>query len=887
MSGKAVLAAMVLLISAAVPQSLPGQSWLGVLTPSRATDWSSAGAGTMPTRTPCSTQPSLTAGSGSASANSTAINNAVKACAGYQVNIPAGTWYAAGINLMTNNVTLLGAGADQTTVIMTAREGCGGFFGLVCLWNNDGNYIGGPTNTANWTQGYPAGTQNITLDKYTNLKVGMLLALDQLNDTYNVQGTTTCAVVSGTPIVTANIGGFVRNPVAVTAQGFSSTGFNTPTSGAGAGAYPGPGGYAVTGFTSNTVSYSLAPATSCPAASATGGTLTLDDGSFTVTNDGTFAAVNTAGNNPGRPGNGPPCAAPAAGGGGLQCRSSLQWVTVTACGATAPGKACTSGSITISPGVRDPHIRTDRSPGAWWGTNLPVSGVVFGNLTLDGSQVAAGGTNNISCYNCSLNWITGVRSYEAQSIHLVFWQGTRNTAVSNYFYGIQGHGGSATQSYATDMYSGSSDNLIANNIYQHVAVSMQNEGGMGNVYYYNWCIDNDNSAAPNFPLGDYIQHAAGTMFNLTEGNECAHVMLDNFHGSNGGMWTSYRNLWRGWEPGYIWQTSALQATTGSRNWNMIASVLGAKGTHTSYLWSSYTWPCNSAQCGSPYLPNGAASAVLNVGLSGLENSRIYTLNCNNYCPIDDTSMDLPSQSSQGTGMAWGNIDVATGVNSPRFCGNSSDSGWSAVCASKSEVPTQISQFAAQMPTLGDTAAGQGALPASFFGCATFNTFAQTPWGTGSCPSIGPDIAGGNVPNYGGHAYYVPSAIAFQNLPIDQNYSVTSGVTGASCANVSGVPTATLTIGSQAANLDLSTVIVVTGMNPSGYNTPAGNLTQISATTGTTVSYAVASCPGTFVSGGSAVAPVVLSFNASNDYAPSGSTNAGGPPPPTGLTGTVQ
>jgi hypothetical protein len=373
------------------------------------------------------------------------------------------------------------------------------------------------------------------------------------------------------------------------------------------------------------------------------------------------------------------------------------------------------------------------------------------------------------------------------------------------------------------------------------------------------------------------------MFNLTEGNECNHVMLDNFHGSNGSMWTSFRNLWRGAEPGQIWQTSPLQAATGSRNWNLIASVLGLTGTHTSYLWPSYTWPCTSTECNNPYLPNGAASGILNVGLSGLENSRIYTLNCGPYCPIDDAAMDLPSEAPQGTGMAWGNVDVVTGVNNPRFCGNSSDTGWSSICGSASEVPTGISQYAASLPTLGDTSAGQGALPASFFGCTFFATFAKTPWGTGTCPSMGPDVTGGNIPNYGGHAFYNPAAIAFQNLSVDPNYSVTSSVSGASCTTVNGVPTATLTIGSQAASLDLATVIVVSGMSPSGYNTPTNHLTQISATTGTTVSYAVSSCPGAYVSGGSAIAPTVFSFNANNSYS---GIAAGAPAPPTNLKVTL-
>ena len=75
------------------------QNWSPFLDPSRAVDWTSAGF-TIPNYTAnCATQPSLATGSGAASANATAIQNALNSCDATHnvVNIPAGTFYTVGI----------------------------------------------------------------------------------------------------------------------------------------------------------------------------------------------------------------------------------------------------------------------------------------------------------------------------------------------------------------------------------------------------------------------------------------------------------------------------------------------------------------------------------------------------------------------------------------------------------------------------------------------------------------------------------------------------------------------------------------------------------------------------------------------------------------------
>jgi hypothetical protein len=104
-----------------------GQSWSGILAPSRATDWSQAGLPatfpngettpnpwTPPTRTKCVTSQCNTVSGGNVTAStiSAAISSAP---AGTYVLIPAGTFSLGGnLNITASNVTLRGSGAAST-----------------------------------------------------------------------------------------------------------------------------------------------------------------------------------------------------------------------------------------------------------------------------------------------------------------------------------------------------------------------------------------------------------------------------------------------------------------------------------------------------------------------------------------------------------------------------------------------------------------------------------------------------------------------------------------------------------------------------------------------------------------------------------------------------
>jgi hypothetical protein len=182
--------------------SAQAQNWSTFLDSSRAVDWSSTGF-TIPNYTVnCATQPTLLTGSGNASANTTAIQNALASCDATHnvVNLPAGTYYVAGITIPGSKQVLRGAGANQTDLIFTASAACNGFNGGICMYNPASVYDGAtfvlPPSGAqqcSWTAGYSKGTTSITLNSCGGPPpVNSLLILDQANDSTDTSGVYLC-----------------------------------------------------------------------------------------------------------------------------------------------------------------------------------------------------------------------------------------------------------------------------------------------------------------------------------------------------------------------------------------------------------------------------------------------------------------------------------------------------------------------------------------------------------------------------------------------------------------------------------------------------------------------------------------------------------------------
>lgn len=159
-----------------IPSVSHAQAWSGILNPSRAIDWSTAGIpGGIPSRTTaCATLNASTYGNGSSDATS-AINSELSRCSsGQYVSLSAGTFLINGNVHVPSNVTLRGAGANQT-ILQAHNSGA-----VISL--GTGSVTFGQTNAIPIVGGTSAGSTSITLASASGVSVGSYLVIDQLND---------------------------------------------------------------------------------------------------------------------------------------------------------------------------------------------------------------------------------------------------------------------------------------------------------------------------------------------------------------------------------------------------------------------------------------------------------------------------------------------------------------------------------------------------------------------------------------------------------------------------------------------------------------------------------------------------------------------------------
>lgn len=390
--------------------------------------------------------------------------------------------------------------------------------------------------------------------------------------------------------------------------------------------------------------------------------------------------------------------------------SQLQVVKVTAGCATK----CTGAgpfTLTITPGLYGLNWTSSKNTYAWW-PNPMIQYAGVENMTLDlaNSGLSDNGSA-VNFYNAANSWATGISVLHGSRAGMWVFEGAHNTIQNNYFYQTID---SASQSYGIEV-DLASDNLIRNNIMQQVTAPMMGGAQFGNVWAYNFGIYNYQTASANCMYPVDISHDAGAEYNLYEGNFLENIEADDVHGSNG-LNTLFRNVLPGYELGKTCATIAVDLDPYMRDENIVGNVLGTPGITVNYDDFSFPNPPDqNTQAGMVYIldqPHGGVG------------------------PDIVTSQTL---------LRWGNYDNVSGT--VRWCGNSSDTGWSTTCklngVSKSEIPTSgvgSPSYANAVPTLGDTGAGQGAMPASFI-----YSSAPSWWPSGKAwPPSGPDVTNGNL-----------------------------------------------------------------------------------------------------------------------------------------------
>src|SRR2546426_1144751 len=165
-------------------------------------------------------------------------------------------------------------------------------------------------------------------------------------------------------------------------------------------------------------------------------------------------------------------------------------------------------------------------------------------LILDQVDDTVDGGGGINIQNAMECWITGVRSVKVappggpgggrNHVWLTMTRG--NEIRSNYFYGSGGQ----SQSYGIEWYPGS-DNLVENNIFQHVTSPMLVGTGSGDVLTYNFAIDDlYTPGGGGWMQPNYAGHNGGDAMLLIEGNDGLGAGTDNIHGTHHFL-TFFRN----------------------------------------------------------------------------------------------------------------------------------------------------------------------------------------------------------------------------------------------------------------------------------------------------------------------------------------------------------
>jgi hypothetical protein len=374
--------------------------------------------------------------------------------------------------------------------------------------------------------------------------------------------------------------------------------------------------------------------------------------------------------------------------------------------------------VTIAQPIQMPNWRTGQDPEAMW-VNDARTGDGVEDLSIDLTAAPDGGGNqgNIVLLNATDSWVKGVRSVQADRNHVWVYQSTRITVRDNYLWGSFN---GISQSYGVELF-GSTGILVENNITEHnTAPYIINGSDAGSVFGYNFSIDNFRADVTSLMSSTIHIHEVGTSYALVEGNQGLGLMFDDWHGTTHFM-TLFRNHMFGDiynNPAKTGQTQTITMAAFSRFFNIVGNVLGRTGYYTTYE------PSGTIGCGSLYI----------------------------YCIGDTVASGGPTDAGVKPNiMRWGNYDTVTATS--RF--------------EASEIPSGAAFFANAVPS-------SQVLPSSLYLSAKPDWFQAITW-----PPIGPDVTGGDITGYAGHAYKIPARVCYESLSDDPGYATTVRIFNAS------------------------------------------------------------------------------------------------------------
>jgi hypothetical protein len=420
---------------------------------------------------------------------------------------------------------------------------------------------------------------------------------------------------------------------------------------------------------------------------------------------------------------------------GLHRSNRAQEDVVVATSCTATTGTCTTGTgpytLTLQNPISWPGWTAGQNPQAWWGSST-ITNAGVEDFGIDDSTLGQRGVSFLTAYQC---WAKGITTTTTNYYSVFNYITSHNVVRDSYFYWTY------TASQESYGIGGGlvGDLLMENNIMQGITDPINFDSQCSRcVAGYNFALNQyDTTSAYMFPMVSF--HSAGVSDVLLEGNIGSQADPDNIWGTHT-LSTEFRNYFNGYESNNgtmpTDNTEPMHLAAFSRYFNLIGNVLGNPLHHTTY--QCLPSAASTSQCSD--VATGKWTHVYDLGWSGNTHGKIA---------VGGSPNDLLTAS---TTMRWGNYDVVT--KAVRWCGGSSDTGFSSTCGSASEIPTSDSYYPNSIPTVGDTGAGMSRLPSSFYNgvigqfasCGTGISYWKNPT-TGTCPPyppIGPDVSGGSL-----------------------------------------------------------------------------------------------------------------------------------------------
>jgi hypothetical protein len=514
------------------------------------------------------------------------------------------------------------------------------------------------------------------------------------------------------------------------------------------------------------------------------------------------------------------------GGNVIPGQSQTQLVSVTNISGT---------SITISPAIYAPQWSSGKSPQMSFSSSLPLNGFGLENLTVDTSSVPSSSQNAamIQFVWATNSWVKNVSMINSTSgaFHKHVWvaDSSHITVRDSYMYGAD----PSSEGYGVDFWE-SADNLAENNICQHMPTCEIMEGGAGNVFGYNYAVDNYyNNGDPQWQQCDQFHHNAGDYYNLWEGNIGICHTEDSIHGTAFAN-TVFRNALSGFDPSTSTTKTQNNLTFNTMGYaryaNYVDNVLGYGGHATSYQYNM----ASTTDCGI-----GNSGMVFLWGDTGQIGSE-YSSTC--YGGTLSPPGPVPNDIVSNAGPAFSSM----------VCGN-----WDAVTAGIHTCATASS--ASTYPGLSSPSTSYASYP-SFYRSGTpawwnFPSGLLAPY-----PGIGSEVTGGNISGTSGTAYLNPAA----NNYLNNLGGLTNGSTGSLQSSFDG---SVYYSGAGTVNLTVATAGSGTG-TITGSNCANGNYasaTSVTCTATATGGSTLSSVAGTGSASGCTSSPCTFSLTTPSTY----------------------